>query len=147
MHASPSRFGAEILVSLLKAVHAEGIDLVTLARVVDLYRDRSDRICGVRVQRPDGVFEDVGCRALILACNGYGGNPEMVKKYIPDMAAAHYHGHPSNEGDAIRWGEALVRRLLTWVHFRAMVRSVLRTTYTWAGRSSRKVGYRLIAQA
>ena len=38
MHASPSRFGAEILVSLVKAVHAEGIDLVTSARVVDLYR-------------------------------------------------------------------------------------------------------------
>ena len=107
MHASPSRFGAEILASLLKAVHAEGIDLVTSARVVDLYRDRSDRISGVRVQRSDGVFEDLGCQALILACNGYGGNPDMVKKYIPEMAAAHYHGHSSNEGDAIRWGEAL----------------------------------------
>ena len=107
MHASPSRFGAEILASLLKAVYAEGIDLVTSARVVDLYRDRSGRISGVRVQRPDGVSEDLGCQALILACNGYGGNPDMLKKYIPGMAAAYYHGHPSNDGDAIRWGEML----------------------------------------
>ena len=49
----------------------------------------------------------IGCEALILACNGYGGNPDLVRRYIPEMANALYFGHPGNRGDAIQWGEAL----------------------------------------
>jgi fumarate reductase flavoprotein subunit len=44
---------------------------------------------------------------LILACNGYGGNPELVRRFIPEMANALYFGHPGNRGDAVLWGEAL----------------------------------------
>jgi succinate dehydrogenase/fumarate reductase flavoprotein subunit len=44
---------------------------------------------------------------LILACNGYGGNPELVRRFIPEMADALYFGHPGNRGDAVRWGEQL----------------------------------------
>ena len=39
--------------------------------------------------------------------NGYGGNPEMVARHIPEMAEAEYFGHPGNTGDAVKWGEAL----------------------------------------
>ncbi len=54
----------------------------------------------------------IGCEALILACNGYGGAPDLVAKYIPEMARAHYFGHPGNRGDAVLWGQALGARLL-----------------------------------
>ena len=107
MHASPSRFGAEILAALLGAVEAENISLATSARVTDLYADADGRIRGVRVTRPDGMTEDMGCEALILACCGYGGDKAMVAKYIPEMVDAHYHGHPGNTGDAVKWGEEL----------------------------------------
>jgi fumarate reductase flavoprotein subunit len=107
MHASPSRFGAEILAGLLAAVERQGIALATSARVTDLYADPDGRIRGVRVTRPDGKTEDTGCGALILACCGYGGDKEMIAKYIPEMVDAHYHGHPGNTGDAVKWGEAL----------------------------------------
>ncbi|MSQ89250.1 MAG: FAD-binding protein [Betaproteobacteria bacterium] len=107
MHASPSRFGAEILAALLRAVEAENISLATSARVTDLYADADGRIRGVRVTRPDGMTEDMGCEALILACCGYGGDKAMVAKYIPEMVDAHYHGHPGNTGDAVKWGEEL----------------------------------------
>ena len=53
----------------------------------------------------------IGCKALILACNGYGGNPELVRRYIPDMAGALYFGHPGNRGDAVLWGDALGAQL------------------------------------
>ena len=39
MHASPSRFGAELLAALLAAVEAEGIPLATSARATDLFAD------------------------------------------------------------------------------------------------------------
>ena len=49
----------------------------------------------------------IGCDALILACNGYGGNKALVEKHIPELKDALYFGHPGNQGDAILWGEAL----------------------------------------
>lgn len=107
MHASPSRFGAELLQALLAALESEGIALATNALVSDLYADADGRICGVRVNRPDGATEDMGCDALILACCGYGGDKELVRKYMPDMVDAHFHGHRGNTGDAVKWGEAL----------------------------------------
>ena len=44
---------------------------------------------------------------LVLACSGFGGNPELVKQHIPAIAQALYFGHTGNQGDALRWGEAL----------------------------------------
>jgi fumarate reductase flavoprotein subunit len=107
MHASPSRFGAELLTVFLASVEQEGIPIATSAHVTDLYADSGKRIRGVRVTRPDGKTEDIGCAALILACNGYGGSKEMLAKYIPEIVNAHYHGHVGNQGDAVKWGEEL----------------------------------------
>jgi len=107
MHASPSRFGAELHAVFLASVERERIPIATSALVSDLFAGEDGRIFGVRVKRPDGGIEDIGCLALILACNGYGGNKAMLAKYIPEIAAAHYHGHAGNDGDAVRWGEAL----------------------------------------
>ena len=107
MHASPSRHGAELLTVLVAAVEAEGIPIATSAQVTDLFADAQGRILGVRVRRPDGAVEEIGCGALILACNGFGGNKAMLAKYIPDAAELFYEGHTGNQGDAVIWGEAL----------------------------------------
>jgi fumarate reductase flavoprotein subunit len=42
-----------------------------------------------------------------LGCSGYGGNPDLVRHFIPEMADALYFGHPGNRGDAVLWGERL----------------------------------------
>jgi len=85
----------------------EGIDIATSAHVTDLFADKDGRVRGVRITRPDGKHEDVGCEALVLACNGYGANKELLQKYIPEIVDAHYHGHDGNQGDAVLWGEQL----------------------------------------
>lgn len=107
MHASPSRFGAELLTVLVAAVEAEGIPIATSARVTELFADGAGRVLGVRVTRPDGKTEEIGCRALILACNGFGGNKAMLAKHIPDASNLFYEGHAGNQGDAVLWGETL----------------------------------------
>ncbi len=107
MHASPTRFGAELHSVLLAAVEKEGIPIATQAHVTDLYADARGRILGVRVKRPDGAVEEIGCDVLILACNGFGGNKEMLKRHIPEAVDLFYEGHVGNQGDAIRWGEEL----------------------------------------
>jgi len=107
MHGPPSQTGADLQNMLLAAAHAIGIDIMTSASVEDLHVDDAKRITAVSFRRPDGALETVGCAALMLACNGFGGNPEKVRQYIPDMARADYCGHPSNTGDALDWGLAL----------------------------------------
>jgi fumarate reductase flavoprotein subunit len=107
MHAAKSLDGAELHAALLAALERHEIPLATSAHATDLYADADGRVRGVRVTRPDGKTEDIGCDALVLACSGYGGNKEMLKKYIPDAVDLFYEGHVGNQGDAVRWGEAL----------------------------------------
>lgn len=107
MHATPRRLGEELHSALLAAIDREGVPIATSAQVTDLFADRDQRVKGVRVRRPDGSFEEIGCDALILACNGYGGNRDMLRRYIPEGADLFYEGHVGNQGDAVRWGEAL----------------------------------------
>lgn len=105
LHSSPNRTGTELMAGLLEAAGGAGIDIATSAHVTDLYGDpATGRVTGARITRPDGQTEDIGCDALILACNGYGGNPEMVREYVPEMADAMYFGHTGNKGDAVKWG-------------------------------------------
>ncbi|MGL4634595.1 MAG: FAD-dependent oxidoreductase [Beijerinckiaceae bacterium] len=111
MHGLPSRSGAELMDRLRNACEVAGIDLMTNTVVRQLFADNTGRVTGVRLLRPDGSQEDIGCDCLVLACNGYGGNPELVAQYIPEMDGALYFGHSGNKGDAIVWGQALGARL------------------------------------
>lgn len=107
MHGLPSRSGAELVDRLRAAAERAGIDIVASAPVTTLFVDAARRIAGVEVRRPDGSTDRIGCGALVLATNGYGGNKDMVAESIPEMAGALYFGHPGNQGDAVLWGRAL----------------------------------------
>ncbi len=107
MHAVPEKTGAALMARLMAAADTAGLPIVTNARATTLHVTDSNRITGVTVTRPDGSTESIGCRAVILACNGYGGNPELVSEHIPEIAQAPYYGHPGNTGDALVWGRAL----------------------------------------
>ena len=111
MHGLPSRTGQELIDRLRNAAEADDVVILTGRVAETLLADAVGRIRGIEVRRGDGARERIGCDALILACNGYGGNPELVRRFIPEMAAALYFGHPGNRGDAVLWGEALGARL------------------------------------
>ncbi|TWG53786.1 FAD-dependent oxidoreductase [Aminobacter sp. J44] len=106
MHAVPERTGAALLQRLAAAADAAGIMVATGAHVTGLFAD-GKKIVGCRIARADGGEEQLACKALVLACNGYGGDPDLVKQHIPEMASAVYHGHAGNRGDAVLWGEKL----------------------------------------
>jgi fumarate reductase flavoprotein subunit len=111
MHGLPTRTGSELIDRLRQA--AESSDITILPqRVADvLLAEPEGRIRGVEILRGDGRRERIGCKTLILACNGFGGNPDLVCRFIPEMDGALYFGHPGNRGDAVMWGEALGARL------------------------------------
>jgi flavocytochrome c len=107
MHAVAEKTGAALMATLASACGRAGIDLLTSARVVDLFATEGRRVTGVRVARPDGSHEEIGCEALVLACSGFGGNAAMVREHIPEIADALYFGHVGNQGDALAWGREL----------------------------------------
>ena len=111
MHGLPSRSGVELIDRLRQAADAREIPLIVNATVSALFVDAGHVIRGVEITRPDGTRDALGCRALTLACNGYGGAPDLVAKYIPEMRHASYFGHPGNCGDAVLWGGELGAKL------------------------------------
>ena len=111
MHGLPTRAGSELIDRLRSAAEASDISIITEAVADTLFTEQDGRIRGVEIVRGDGKRERIGCDALILACNGYGGNPELVRRFIPEMASALYFGHPGNRGDAVIWGDALGAQL------------------------------------
>lgn len=107
MHGLPTRTGRELIDRLRSVAEANGIAILTGRIAERLFVAAGGRIAGIEIVRGDGARERIGGGALILACNGYGGNPELVRRFIPEMAGALYFGHPGNRGDALLWGEAL----------------------------------------
>jgi len=111
MHGLPTRTGSELIDRLRNAAEAADISIATKCVVDVLFVDSGGSVCGVEIVRGDGTRERIGCDALILACNGYGGNPDLLRRFIPEMANALYFGHPGNRGDAVAWGRALGAQL------------------------------------
>jgi len=111
MHSLPPRTGAALMATLQAAAEAAGIPVLTQALVETLWLDDEDRVIGLGYRRPDGREERLACEALLLACNGFGGNAAMVRELLPEMADASFGGHVGNDGSAILWGRALGARL------------------------------------
>ena len=111
MHAVPERTGAALIAALERTAAAAGADVLTGALVRELWLGEGDRVLGVGVERSDGRMEHIACDAVLLACNGFGGNAPMVRDLLPTMADAAFGGHTGNDGSAIIWGRALGARL------------------------------------
>ncbi len=111
MHGLPTRSGAELIDRLRSAAEAADVTILTASRVETLFADEQGRMRGIELTRADDGRERIGCDALVLACNGYGGNAALVRELIPDMADALYFGHPGNQGEAVLWGRALGAQL------------------------------------
>ena len=104
MHAPPNRSGAELYDALrIKLAEFEQVDIVQNAHATNLITDENNHVLGVVVQRGQAT-ERVKAKKIILASNGFGGNPNMLKKYIPEMKKALYLGGEGNTGEGILWG-------------------------------------------
>ncbi len=111
MHALPERTGAALMAQLERTASAVGADVLNEALVRELWMNDDDIVQGVAYQRPDGAMEYLACDVLLLACNGFGGNPDMVSELLPAMGQALFAGHVGNDGSAITWGQAMGARL------------------------------------
>jgi fumarate reductase flavoprotein subunit len=106
MHGLPTRSGEELVNALRGRIEHLGIPLICERRAVTLYA-QGGRVEGAQVVRPDGATETIGAERIILACNGFGGNREMVSRYMPEIDGGLWFGHDGNNGDAVAWGKKL----------------------------------------
>jgi fumarate reductase flavoprotein subunit len=105
-HTIPRRRGDVLLEGLLARAEAlENLDLLVPARLIDV-EVTDEAVTGAVLEYPDGSTETVPSRAVLLATNGYGAAPELVRAHIPEMAGAAYHGSAESRGDALRIGTA-----------------------------------------
>jgi fumarate reductase flavoprotein subunit len=107
MHAVPEKTGAGLMTRLHSAADAAGVVVLTEAQVCTLYANDADKILGLGFVRPDGQLEQLSCNTVLLACNGFGGNADLIKALLPEMRDALYAGHMGNDGSAIQWGQQL----------------------------------------
>ncbi len=107
MHAPPSRTGSALVADLRQAVENHDLtELITDAATVNLIADPDETVRGVVVEHGTHV-ERVRAKKVILACNGFAGNEEMVAQYCPEMVNALYFGGEGNTGEGILWGTEL----------------------------------------
>lgn len=108
MHGLPSRSGRELVDALRAACERVGIDILCDRRAVILHTEalvvKGASICN---SHDSSEVETIGCKKLILACNGFGGNREMVSTLTPEIEHGLWFGHSGNQGEAIKWGEGL----------------------------------------
>jgi len=104
MHGLPTRTGSELIDRLRHAAETSDITILPQRIAGRLLAEPDGRIRGVEILRGDGRRERIGCAA-------FGGNADLVRRFIPEMGAALYFGHPGNRGDAVMWGEALGAKL------------------------------------
>jgi len=107
-HTIPERHGSTLLAHLAAAVRAHpNIDLLVPARLTDVVLDDDGAVCAAEITDPDGSVERIATRTIVLATNGYGADRELVRKYLPEIASATYHGSETSSGDALRIGQRL----------------------------------------
>lgn len=102
-HTVPGRTGTRLLQCLLDAVERQdGLDLLVPARLTGVRTTGAGEVSAAVVTYPDGTDEEIPCRAVLLATNGFGADPDMVRRHMPEIADAVYHGSVESKGDAVR---------------------------------------------
>lgn len=95
-----------VLVPIVEKMAAEGAIEVHLGHeVTDLLTDEDSAVVGVRVRSASGEH-DVNGAAVVLACGGYAGNPEMFERLdgYPQYNALPY---PWSRGAGLKLGESV----------------------------------------
>ena len=75
---------------------------------------RTARCCGAQVVTATGERSTIRARKTLLAVNGFAGNPELVRRFCPEIAGATYFGALGSTGEAVLWGEALGAALVQY---------------------------------
>ena len=106
LHAPAQRKGEYLVNDLVAAADRLGVTVVTGNPVGGLIVE-GGRVKGVRVEGERSGSYDLRAGAVVLAANGFGGNRDMLRRWIPEIADAQYFGAEGSTGEALAWAEEL----------------------------------------
>lgn len=105
LHAPVSRRGQDLVDDLLRFTEERDIPLA-VGNAVEALIVEDGQVKGARIITAEGASE-IRAGKTILAVNGFAGDPELVKRFCPEIAGAQYFGARGSTGEAIRWGESV----------------------------------------
>lgn len=106
LHAPAARKGEFLVKDLVAAAERLGVDVITGNPVASLLIE-DGAVVGVRVSGERIDDYEIRAGAVVLAANGFGGNRQMLDRWIPEIAEAQYFGAHGSTGEAVSWGEEL----------------------------------------
>ena len=99
---SSEGFGPGLIKLQLEALGRRGLQVEYDTAAVDLLRDNSGAVIGIRARMPDGSYEDIH-GVVILASGGFEANPEMRTRYLgPDWNIVKTRGTRFNTGEMMQ---------------------------------------------
>lgn len=105
LHAPVSRRGQDLVDDLISAIEARDIPIAVGNGARDLIVENG-AVVGAIVESNEGA-QPFRAHKTILAVNGFAGNPDLVKRYCPEIAGAQYFGARGSTGEALIWGEKI----------------------------------------
>lgn len=105
LHAPVSRRGQDLVDDLLAAVAKRDIPLALGNDARELLVE--DGVVLGAVVEAGGTRQAIRARKTILAVNGFAGNPDLVRRYCPEIAGAPYFGALGSTGEAVLWAQAV----------------------------------------
>lgn len=106
MHATATETGSEIVQQLRSYIDRhDRVDFVDDAEFVGAARHEHG--WEVTVRHGGEVEDTLVGRRLVLACDGFGGNRDMLRIHCPAVADAEYIGSENNTGTGIQVAEQL----------------------------------------
>lgn len=105
LHAPVSRRGQDLVDDLVAAAERRGIPIAVgngaRALIVE------DGIVRGALVEAGGETVEIRAGKTILALNGFAANPDLVRRFCPEIAGAEYFGARGSTGEAVLWGEEL----------------------------------------
>ena len=106
LHNPPGRTGGPLIQALHDALSRQAsATFADLTPGAGLVTDDAGAVVGA-LAGEDGA-QRIGAKKVLLACDGFGANGEMLQKWVPEAAGMEYIGTRNNTGEGVRWGMAL----------------------------------------
>lgn len=107
LHAPASRRGQDLMDDLLAGVARRDIALAVGNPVRSLLTSARGEVMGALIGGKGVESTRIKAGKVILACNGFAGNRELVREFCPEIAGAEYFGALGSQGEAVVWGREL----------------------------------------